>query len=145
MQIAGERSPPGVTPLVTIDASAMVAVLVDGGPAGRWVLEQCRGARLIAPALLQYEVANVLRRHLRVGLLSPERALVAHRAVVELRVDYWPYTRLAERVWQLSGQLTSYDASYCALAELTNSPLLTLDEKLSRTTGPTCEFRVFAS
>ena len=128
---------------LTIDASAMIALLVDGGPAGDWALAQCRGARLIAPVLLQFEVANVLRRQLRAGLLSPERALVAHRAAVDLRVDYWPYPRLAERVWQLSGQLTSYDAAYCALAELTTSPLLTLDEKLSRTTGPTCEFRVF--
>ena len=128
---------------LTIDASAMIALLVDGGAAGGWVLEQCRDARLIAPTLLQFEVANVLRRQLRAGLLSPERALVAHHAAVDLRVDYWPYARLAERVWQLSGQLTSYDASNCALAELTTSPLLTLDEKLSRTTGPTCEFRVF--
>ena len=136
--------PSGVRGLLTIDASAMVALLVDGGPAGRWVLEQCREARLIAPALLQYEVANVLRRHVRIGLLSQERALVAHRAIIELRVDYWQYPLLAERVWELSGQLTSYDAAYCALAELTNSPMLTLDEKLSRTTGPACEFRVFA-
>ena len=128
---------------LTIDASAMIALLVDGGPAGSWALEQCRRSRLIAPTLLQFEVANVLRRHLRAGLLSPERAQAAHRAVVDLRVEYWPYAHLAERVWQLSGQLTSYDASYCALAELTNSTLLTLDEKLARTTGPTCEFRVF--
>lgn len=134
---------PVATPTLTIDASAMVALPLDGGAAGSWVVEQCRLARLIAPTLLQYEVANVFRRHSRSDLISPERALVAHRAAVDMRIDYWPYARLAERVRQLSGELTGYDAAYCALAELTQSPLLTLDEKLSRTKGPLCEFRLF--
>lgn len=137
--------PEGAATALTIDASAMTALLVDNGPAGAWTAQQCRGARLVAPSLLQYEVANVLRRHVRAGLISAERALVAHRALVDLRVDHWPYRRLADRVWQLTGQLTSYDAAYCALAELTRSPLLTLDEKLSRATGPRCEIHLFTA
>ena len=50
--------------------------------------------------------------------------------------------RDADRVWELRGNLTSYDAWYVAVAEAYECPLATLDLKLSRATGPACRFRV---
>ena len=130
---------------LAVDASVIVALLVDQGPAGAWAVAQCQGHRLIAPSLLTYEVANVLRRQLRAGLIGADRARAAHRAAVELRVDLWPYRGIAERVWALGDVLTSYDAAYCAVAELAQAPLVTLDSRLARTQGPTCEIRVFGA
>ena len=128
---------------LAVDASVIVALLVDQGPAGAWAVTQCQGHRLIAPSLLTYEVANVLRRQLRAGLIGADRARAAHRAAVELRVDLWPYRGIAERVWALRDTLTSYDASYCAVAELAKVRLVTLDSKLAMASGPLCEIRVF--
>jgi predicted nucleic acid-binding protein len=131
------------TSSLTVDASIVVALLIDEGPAGQWAIAQCRGHRLIAPNLLPFEVANVLRRQLRAGLIGADRANAAHRGAVDLQVQLWPYRAVAERAWALRDTLTSYDASYCAVAELAQVPLVTLDSKLARAVGPTCEIRVF--
>ncbi len=108
-------------------------------------MTQCRGHRLVAPNLLPYEVANVLRRQVRAGLIGADRAQAAHRAAVDLQVQLWPYQVVAERVWALRDTLTSYDAAYCAVAELAQAPLVTLDGKLAMAPGPSCEIRVFGS
>ena len=130
---------------LTVDASVVVALLVDKGPAGEWSIVQCQGHPLIAPNLLPFEVANVLRRQLRAGLISPDRAHAAHRAAVDLRVQLWPYQVVADRIWALRDTLTSYDAAYCAVAELAQAPLVTLDSRLARAQGPSCEIRVFGT
>lgn len=38
--------------------------------------------------------------------------------------------------------MTSYDATYVALAELVDVPLLTADAKLAASPGPTCQIEV---
>ena len=43
------------------------------------------------------------------------------------------------RVWALRTNMTSYDAWYVALAEALGCRLVTLDRKLGRADGPTCE------
>ena len=48
----------------------------------------------------------------------------------------------ADRVWELRSTVTAYDAWYVALAETLDATLATLDEKLSRATGPRCAFVV---
>ena len=42
----------------------------------------------------------------------------------------------------LRSNLSSYDAWYVALAEALGCPLVTLDRKLSRAPGPTCDIIV---
>lgn len=49
-----------------------------------------------------------------------------------------PYLVAAERAWELRQNLTAYDASYVALAELLAVPLVTLDARVARATGPQC-------
>jgi predicted nucleic acid-binding protein len=44
--------------------------------------------------------------------------------------------------WALRHDLSSYDASYVALAELTNAPLATLDARIGRPPGLRCEVSV---
>ena len=63
----------------------------------------------------------------------------AHGDLLRLDVELFPFSPFAERIWALRGNLTSYDAWYVALAEALACPLVTLDRKLGRATGPTCE------
>ncbi len=125
---------------VVVDASAVVAALVDTGPDGRWA-ESLLTARPSAPQLLLVEVANVLRRAARVGSITDDVAALAHADLLDLRVDLVPYHHVADRVWSLRHNLTTYDAYYVAVAELLEVPLVTLDRRLADAPGPTCEIR----
>ncbi|MCY3794400.1 MAG: type II toxin-antitoxin system VapC family toxin, partial [Gammaproteobacteria bacterium] len=119
-----------------------VAALVDDGEDGRWSEFSISRDALIAPELLLVEASNTLRRLERAGILSKFEANSAHSDLLRLDVELFPFAPFAERVWALRGNLTSYDAWYVALAERFECPLLTLDRKLSRATGPMCEILV---
>jgi len=49
---------------------------------------------------------------------------------------------LLDRVWELRENVSAYDASYVALAELLECPLLTADDRLSRAPGVRCAITV---
>ncbi len=121
-----------------VDASAVVALLTDAGPAGEWAAVHVAGASLAAPDLMPYEAANILRRQVLSGTLDATAATLAHGDLTAMPVDLCPYAALAERAWILRANLTIYDAAYVALAELLGVPFLTLDARLGRATGPRC-------
>lgn len=123
---------------VVCDASALVAVLLDSGPDGRWATDAIGGAVLLGPSLLPYEVANVIRRHAGSGAVSADQAAQAHADLLDLAIEHWPYEALAGRVWELRSALTVYDASYVALAEMVDAPLVTLDRRIAGASGPRC-------
>jgi predicted nucleic acid-binding protein len=127
---------------VVVDASAVVAALVDDGPDGRWAESEIVREGLAAPHLMPVVAANILRRAVLVGDLSADTATLAHEDLVALRVDLFPYEPHARRVWQLRDSLTAYDAWYVALAEALGIPLVTLDGRIARVPGPRCEFRL---
>jgi predicted nucleic acid-binding protein len=120
------------------DASALVALLLDSGPDGAWAAEAVAGAELAAPALVAWEAANILRRQELAGLVSSDQASQAHADLLDLAIERWPYELLAKRSWQLRGNLSVYDASYVALAELLRTSLITLDRKIGRAPGIGC-------
>ncbi|MFS8480088.1 MAG: type II toxin-antitoxin system VapC family toxin [Micromonosporaceae bacterium] len=122
-------------PRFVVDASAVVALLADAGPAGTWVADTIRGGSLFAPELMPFEVANILRRHALAGILDASAATLAHADLVSLAVQLYPYAALADRVWALRHTLTAYDAAYVALAELLAAPVVTLDTRLGRAAG----------
>jgi predicted nucleic acid-binding protein len=127
-----------VTGRLVCDASAVVSALLDSGEAGTWVAERLAGAELFAPALMPFECSNIIRRHELGGLVSADQAVQAHADLLDLPVDLWPYELLAERIWQLRANLTSYDAAYVALAETLGLVLVTLDQRIQRARGITC-------
>lgn len=87
---------------------------------------------------MPFEAGNILRRHAVAGVLDSSAAALAHTDLVALPVYFYPYRALADRAWQLRGNLTVYDASYVALAELLAVPLVTLDARLGRAPGVRC-------
>lgn len=120
------------------DSSALGALLLDSGPDGQWVSAFVRDAKLGAPTLLGYETAKIIRRHERAGLISSDQAAQAHVDLLDLEVEHWPHELLALRAWELRRNLSVYDASYVAVAELTDSPLATLDRRIGRAPGLRC-------
>lgn len=123
------------------DASVVVALLLDAGPAGHWAAEAISGASLLAPSLIRFECANVIRRHERAELITGDVAAQAHADVLDLPIEEWPYEVVAARVWGLRRNLSSYDASYVAVAELAEAELITLDRRLQRAPGIHCPVR----
>jgi predicted nucleic acid-binding protein len=123
-----------------VDASVVVAALIDDGPAGRWAEELVASTPLAAPHLMPVEAANILRRAALAGDVSDDIASLAHADLLAVGVELFPYDLLAERIWELRGAVTAYDGWYVALAESLKAPLATLDARLARAPGPRCKF-----
>lgn len=123
---------------VVCDASAIVTVLLDAGRSGAWLAGRLGSAELCAPALLPFECANIFRRHERAGLISGDQAAQAHADMLDLPMDLFSYEAVAQAVWPLRHNLTSYDAAYVALAELLDAPLITVDRRLARSPQIRC-------
>jgi predicted nucleic acid-binding protein len=127
-----------VTDRLVLDSSALVALLVDAGDDGDWVASTVGASPIAAPDLVLFEAGNVLRRRQLRGDLEPVEATLAHNDLLALPLQLWPYTAISERAWDLRGSLTIYDASYVALAELLDAPVVTLDERLAGANGQRC-------
>ena len=126
--------------LAVVDSSAVVALLADQEDVGEWVRDTVGARRIAAPRLMMFEAGNTLRRQQLSGALDPAAAARRHTRLCEMRVLHWPHRRLAVRAWQLRDSVTYYDATYVALAELLDAPLVTLDRRLAQAPGPRCTF-----
>jgi predicted nucleic acid-binding protein len=125
---------------VVVDASAMVAALLDDGPDGKWARGQLGGTSLAAPSHMFVEVSNVLRRVVLSGVVGRDVAALAHEDLLQLSVTGFPFEPLAARVRELHPSIPAHDAGYVALAEALGVPVVTLDRRLARADGPTCDF-----
>jgi predicted nucleic acid-binding protein len=125
---------------VVVDASLVVAALVDSSRVGTWGESLLASERLAAPHHMPGEAANILRRLALADDISDDVASLAHDDLVALRIELFPYQPFATRVWQLRSNMSAYDAWYVALAESLDAELATLDAKLSRAPGARCRF-----
>ncbi len=82
---------------VVVDASVVVAALVDAGPTGSWAESVLASGPLAAPHLMPVEVANVLRRAALSRELTSDAASLAHHDLTSLRVELFPYDGFARR------------------------------------------------
>jgi predicted nucleic acid-binding protein len=83
---------------LVIDASMVVAGLIDSGTDGRWAEALLVSDSLAAPHLMTAEAANILRRSAAAGVISAERASLAHADLLDLRVECFPYAPFAARI-----------------------------------------------
>jgi predicted nucleic acid-binding protein len=125
---------------LVVDSSILVAALVDDGPVGRWAERLIGADPLAAPAMIQAEVTNVLRRMELSGEISPIEAALAHSDLAALDIELFPFQPFSNRIWELRRSVTSYDAWYVAMAEALDLPLATLDRRLARNKDATCAF-----
>lgn len=71
-------------------------------------------------------------------MISADQAAQAHADLLDLDFESWPYGLLAPRAWRLRHDLTAYDASYVALAELLDTMLVTLDRRIALASDLRC-------
>jgi predicted nucleic acid-binding protein len=126
--------------MLVVDSSAIVALLIEPGERSEWIAEQVLGKRLFAPEMLPYETANILRREARKGTIDETTAGMAYRDFLDMAIHIEPFSVLANRIWELRGSISAYDASYVAVAEWRGAPLLTADGRLTRSNGGRCRF-----
>jgi predicted nucleic acid-binding protein len=124
--------------VIVLDASAALSALLNAGAARH----HSAGQQLHAPHLIDSELANGLRRRVAAGDISADAAWRALRVWRRLGLTRYPVFALLHRVWELRDNLSAYDASYVALAELLGSTLVTADGRLSRAPGPRCPITV---
>lgn len=122
--------------MIVLDASAALEVLLRTKAAATVEARIfAESESLHAPHLLDIEVAQVLRRYALSGVASPERCRAALDDLADLPLTRYPHDVLLPRVWELRDNLTAYDATYVALAEALDAPLLTRDRRLSKAPG----------
>jgi predicted nucleic acid-binding protein len=124
--------------VLVVDASVLAVALADDGPDGDAARARLRGETLAAPELVDLEVASVLRRQNRAGMLDDRRAELAIIDLGALPMVRASHLALLRRCWELRENVTTYDAAYVALAEALDATLLTGDRRLAHAAGPTC-------
>lgn len=128
---------------VVVDGSVLAAAVAHLGRDGTWSEARIAEARehgsIAAPQIVLAEASNALRRLELAERLPRFEANLAQTDLLTLDIDLFPFDPLAERAWELRHNLTIYDGWYVALAEALSCPLLTLDRRLARSPGPTCE------
>lgn len=122
--------------MIVLDASAAVDAVLERGEEGEWVAGKLAGARSVhAPHLIDSEVASTLRRLVLLGEIEPSTGTKALGLFRLLRLARYPAEPLLDRIWELRENVTAYDATYIALAETLDAPLVTTDGRLSRAGG----------
>jgi predicted nucleic acid-binding protein len=122
-----------------VDASVLVEYLTGGEHVEAARVAIRRERWVWAPALIDAEVGNALRRQVRMKEISAKMAGAALEDFLEMRLQRVPHRNLVDRAWQLRDNVSFYDALYVALAEGLGAPLLTLDQKLARASGVRAE------
>ncbi|MHB8642613.1 MAG: type II toxin-antitoxin system VapC family toxin [Gaiellaceae bacterium] len=114
--------------MIVVDASAVTARLLRGAGSDAVDPEDS----LHAPQLCSLEVVASLRNRVLRGELTRTRAALATLDYLELDLALHVHDDLAARCFELVDNFTPYDASYVALAELLDAPLLTFDRAFAR-------------
>lgn len=132
----------------------MTTCVVDACVAAKWVLPAAgeelldqanrlierhvkRDLQLLAPALIEAEIGNVLWKAVRRKRISSADAETSLRRFSELGIEIVPTSGLIERSLQItiSCDRSFYDSLYVALALATRTDLVTADERLVNALG----------
>ena len=121
--------------MLVVDTSAVLAALADAAPDPELVARLADDSDLHAPHLIDVEILHALRALVRSRQLSADRAHDVRTDFDELTITRYGHQPLADRIWQLRENLTSYDAAFVALAEALGVALITCDARLARAPG----------
>ena len=117
--------------IVVVDASALGAVLFEE-PEAEAVLTHIGNDTLVAPELIDYEIANIALTKIRRGQ-QPEAVATAMAGGLKYlglrRVRVSPVEAI---VLARNSGLSAYDAAYLWLAVSLDAELVTLDRQLAR-------------
>ena len=115
--------------LVAIDASAIIAVIANE-PEKQALLELTKGADLIAPASIHFEIGNAFSAMLKRRRITMGQAQVAVALYQDIPIRFVEIELAA--TLEIANQLSiyAYDAYLIRTAEKYRAPLLTLDKAL---------------
>ena len=126
-----------MTKVLCLDTSVLISYLVpdENEPqADALVREAILGiARLVLPAFAWAEIGSVLRKKVRMGLLTIEEAQGCYEDFGYLPIDYINGDSVRTRSWELAEQYqlpTLYDAAFLACAESESAQFWTADKVL---------------
>lgn len=119
--------------MLVVDASALIEVLTVDPAEIPALTRRLHDAEWInAPDLVDYEILNVLRKMVLRGDIDAELATESRTVTRSLRMNRHAMNDgMADRVWQLRHNASAYDASYVALAEHLDMPLITTERRLT--------------
>lgn len=120
--------------MIVVDASAVVLGLLNDGEARA----RLRGEALVSPHLVDSEVLSTLRTQVSRGEIDAADATRAVDTWGRLGIERFGAEPLLGRIWELRHTVSAYDATYVAVAEALELPLLTADGRLARSPGPRC-------
>ena len=117
-----------------VDAGVIVELLANDLDPDRLGDEE-----LAVPHLIDSEVTNVLRRLVVQKVLTEKQGASALEGFTQLALTRFPADWLRPRMWELRNNLSAYDATYVALAEMAGATaLLTTDTRLAKAPGIYC-------
>lgn len=129
--------------MIVVDASVLANAIGDDGSDGQRARAEIRSSGdIAAPDLVDVETVAVLRRRWLAGTISDRRFATAIGDLEAIDVDRYPMLPLMRRAYGLRANVTPYDATYVALAEMLGCELLTGDQRLASAPGPRCSIRV---
>ena len=118
--------------MIVVDSSAAVEWLL-GLPLADAVADRIVVAESVhVPALLDIEVAHVVRRYCAAGEISEQVGERALNALAEFDAARYTHELLLPLIWRLRHNLTAYDAAFVALAAVLDVPLITLDARVAQ-------------
>jgi len=120
--------------MIVVDASVAVLALLNDGAARMSLATE----HVAAPHLIDAELAQALLTLVRREEIAEDQARLALDRWTHLGLRRFAAVGLLCRVWELRENVTAYDATYVALAEALNCPLVTADGRLGRAPGPRC-------
>ncbi len=129
--------------MIVVDASVLANALADDQLDGEVARDRLlRAGDLAAPDLVDVETVSVLRRRWLAGHLTARRFSAAVDDLEDLDLTRFPTLALMRRAYELRSNVTTYDATYIALAEQLDCTLLTADTRLARAPGVRCPIDV---
>jgi predicted nucleic acid-binding protein len=114
--------------LIVVDASILANVIGDDSVDGHRARSEVRaGGELAAPDLVDVETVAVLRKRWIAGSISHDRFAEAIDDLEAVELERYPTLPLMRRSYELRANVTAYDSTYVALAEVLGCELLTGD------------------
>jgi predicted nucleic acid-binding protein len=120
--------------VIVIDASAAVLGLLNDGDARATLATEA----IVCPHLVDSEIMHALRSRALRGEVDDSVVTRAIGVWGRLGLERVGVSGLLGRIWELRENLSAYDATYVAVAETLEAPLVTADGRLGRAPGPRC-------
>ena len=117
--------------MIVVDASAIAAMLF-GEPDGDTIAAHLQGESLVAPQLIDYELAHTCEKKIRRQPRQQEEILAMLTALKSFGISRVTVPMTGVVSLALSTGLSTCDASYLWLATDRDIELVTLDHKLAR-------------